>query len=127
MKSGHYASDEINSFVEDLFGKWAELQEATELKRVGLEQALSLVRFNRKVDGVQALVRDRLAVAGSQETGRDLEHCQVLMKKFEEFQKELAVDRTRLDDVHELARSLLSAGHNGAHIIQEHQENLRAK
>ena len=40
-----------------------------------------------QVDVVQAVIRDRTAVASSQETGRDLEHCQVLMKKFEDFQK----------------------------------------
>ena len=54
---------------------------------MGLQQALSLVQFNRKVDGVQSLVRDRVAVATSHETGRDLEHCQVLMRKFDDFQK----------------------------------------
>ena len=87
VDGAHYASDEIETQVEELFQKWEELREATENKGVGLEQALSLVQFNRKVDGVQVLVRDRVAVASSQETGRDLEHCQVLMKKFDDFQK----------------------------------------
>lgn len=87
MKAGHYASEEINSRVEEIFQQWEELGEATDRKGVGLQQALSLVHFNRKVDGVQSLVRDRVAVANSQETGRDLEHCQVLMRKFDDFQK----------------------------------------
>ena len=87
MDAGHYASDEINSQVEEIFQQWEELAEATDRKGVGLQQALSLVHFNRKVDGVQSLVRDRVAVASSQETGRDLEHCQVLMRKFDDFQK----------------------------------------
>ncbi len=87
MDAGHYASDEINSRVEEIFQQWEELGEATDRKGVGLQQALSLVHFNRKVDGVQSLVRDRVAVASSQETGRDLEHCQVLMRKFDDFQK----------------------------------------
>ena len=87
VDGGHYASDDIEAQVEELFQKWEELRKATEEKGVGLQQALSLVHFNRKVDGVQVLVRDRVAVASSQETGRDLEHCQVLMKKFDDFQK----------------------------------------
>ena len=40
-----------------------------------------------QVDVVQALIRDRVAVASSQETGRDLEHCVVLIRKFDDFQK----------------------------------------
>ena len=87
VDSGHYASDEIESSVEELFEKWAELQLASDKKGVGLEQALSLVHFNRKVDGVQSLIHDCAVVASSQETGRDLEHCQVLIKKFDEFDK----------------------------------------
>ena len=87
MEQSHYASDEIETRIMDLFQKWEELREATERKGVGLQQALSLVQFNRKVDSVQSLIRDRVAVATSQETGRDLEHCQVLIRKFDDFRK----------------------------------------
>ena len=49
VEGGHYASDEIESRVEELFTKWEELLEATDSRKIGLEQALSLVHFNRKV------------------------------------------------------------------------------
>lgn len=49
VEGGHYASDDIESRVEELFAKWEELLEATDRKRIGLEQALSLVLFKRKV------------------------------------------------------------------------------
>ena len=87
MEAGHYAFEEIEAQLEELFQLWEHLREATGTKGRGLEEALSLVQFNRKVDAVQTLVRDRMAVASSQETGRDLEHCQVLIKKFDEFKK----------------------------------------
>ena len=87
MARGHYASSDINYRVNELFQQWKELGVATDKKGVGLQEALSLVLFNRKVDGVQTLIRDRVAVAGSQETGRDLEHCKVLMRKFDDFEK----------------------------------------
>lgn len=83
----HYAHQDIETHLVELFAKWEELREATEKKGVGLQEALSLLRFNRQVDAVHVLIRDRTAVASSQETGRDLEHCQVLMKKFADFQK----------------------------------------
>ena len=38
-----------------------------------------------QVDVVQALIRDRVAIASSAETGRDLEHCVLLSRKFDEF------------------------------------------
>lgn len=41
--------------------------------------------------------------------------------------QELAVDRSRLVEVTTLAQKLIKQGHGGAHIIQEHQDNLKAK
>lgn len=87
LEENHYATDDIESRIEEVFTKWEELRKATVRKGVGLQQAISLVQFNRKVDGVQSLIRDRVAVATSQETGRDLEHCQVLIRKFDDFRK----------------------------------------
>ena len=46
-----------------------------------------LVHFNRKVDGVLGLIRNHVAMASSQETGRDLDHCKILIKKFVDFEK----------------------------------------
>lgn len=78
---------EIQSRVEELFQQWKELNEATKKKELMLEEALALVLFNRKVDGVLSLIRDHVAVASSHETGRDLEHCKILIKKFDDFEK----------------------------------------
>lgn len=55
VEGGHYASDEIESRVEELFTKWEELLEATDSRKIGLEQALSLVHFNRKVTYIASL------------------------------------------------------------------------
>lgn len=87
VAGGHYAAADINSRVDELFQLWQELGEATRMKGLMLEEALSLVLFNRKVDGVQSLIRDHVAVASSHETGRDLEHCRVLIRKFDDFDK----------------------------------------
>jgi len=73
--------------VEELFQQWKDLNEATKNKELMLEEALALVRFNRKVDGVLSLIRDHVAVASSQETGRDLDHCKIIIKKFDDFEK----------------------------------------
>lgn len=113
VDSGHYASDEIESSVEELFEKWAELQLASDKKGVGLEQALSLVHFNRKVDGVQTLIHDCVVVASSQETGRDLEHCQVLIKKFDEFEK------VRDTPVSDKAVALYICSHSCSNIVDD--------
>lgn len=41
--------------------------------------------------------------------------------------QELAVDRTRLDEVNILALKLIGENHTGSHVIQEHQATLNTK
>jgi hypothetical protein len=127
VDGGHYACDDIEARVEELFAKWEELLEATDAKRVGLEQALSLLYYRRKVDVVQALIRDRVAIASSAETGRDLEHCVLLSRKFEEFRTELTADKSRLDEVNAEAAHLIVEGHSGEQIVREHRASLNAR
>jgi spectrin beta len=127
VEGDHYASDDIEARVEELFAKWEELLEATDAKRTGLEQALSLVHYRRKVDMVQAVIRDRTAVAHSPEVGRDLEHCLLLTRKFDEFRTELTVDKSRLDELNSQAARLIGEGHSGEHIIREHQASLNIR
>ena len=56
MEGDHYASDDIEARVEELFAKWEELLEATDAKRLGLEQALSLVHYRRKVSSIHRVM-----------------------------------------------------------------------
>lgn len=46
--------------VEGLFHSWEELREATDKKGHGLEEALSLMHFKRKIDNVQVLIGERV-------------------------------------------------------------------
>ena len=41
--------------------------------------------------------------------------------------QELAVDKSRLDEVNTLALKLVGENHTGSHVIQEHQATLNMK
>ena len=103
VTKSHYASVDISSRVTEHFQLWNELKQATAAKTVGLDEALSLQQFQRRVETVQVLIADRVsnnttlqfditisiqvAVASTKEVGQDLEHCQALIKKFDGFEK----------------------------------------
>lgn len=127
VESGHYASDEIESRVEGLFQLWAELQTATDEKTNGLKEALSLQQFKRKVDSVLVLISERTTVASTKEVGQDLEHCQTLIKKFNDFQKELTIDKSDIDAVNQSALSLTGENHSGTPVIEEYQATVNLK
>ena len=56
-------------------------------KGLKLQQALQLIMFLRECDEVMFWISDKETFVTTEEFGRDLEHVEVLQKKFDEFQK----------------------------------------
>lgn len=52
-----------------------------------MQQALQLIQFLRECDEVMFWIRDKETYVSTEEFGHDLEHVEVLQKKFDEFQK----------------------------------------
>ena len=60
---------------------------------------------------VAAWIADRTIVAGSDDVGRDLEHAELLQKKFDDFNNDVTANETRVDALSHLALDLISGGH----------------
>ena len=58
-------------------------------KRQKLLDAQKREDFVREADEVAAWITDKVAIASSEEAGKDLEHVELLQKKFDEFFKVL--------------------------------------
>lgn len=66
------------------------------------------------------------AIATSEELGQDLEHVEVLQKKFEEFQTDLAAHEERVNEVNQAAGKLTQENHPEAELILKKQEEVNA-
>ena len=73
--------------LEELHRLWELLLSKLAEKGLKLQQALQLVQFVRECDEVMCWISDKEAFVTSEEFGQDLEHVEVLQKKFDEFQK----------------------------------------
>lgn len=62
------------------------------------------------------------AFVSSDEFGSDLEHVEVLQRKFDEFQKDMAAQEFRVTEVLELADRLVADGHPEEETILRHKE-----
>lgn len=67
------------------------------------------------------LLSSQEALAGLEEV-KDLEHVEVLKRKFEDFQKDLVANEARLDNITALARGMIAEGHSDADEIQRQVE-----
>jgi spectrin alpha len=89
-----------------------------------LQQALVLVQFIRHCDEVMFWIHDKEAFVTTDEFGQDLEHVEVLQRKFDEFQKDMTSQEYRVTEVNELADKLLLDGHPERDTILRRKEEL---
>lgn len=66
------------------------------------------------------------AITTSEELGQDLEHVELLQKKFEEFQTDLAAHEERVNEVNQLAAKLIQEEHPEAELIVRKQEEVNS-
>lgn len=58
-------------------------------------------------DSSSVTVPEQEAIVTSEELGQDLEHVEVLQKKFEEFQTDMAAHEERVNEVNQFAAKLI--------------------
>ncbi|KAH0952782.1 hypothetical protein HN011_011760 [Eciton burchellii] len=120
----HFASDIIRKRLEELHRLWELLLSRLADKGLKLQQALILVQFIRHCDEVMFWIHDKEAFVTTDEFGHDLEHVEVLQRKFDEFQKDMASQEYRVTEVNELADKLLLDGHPERDTILRRKEEL---
>lgn len=69
-------------------------------------------------------IHDKEAFVTTDEFGQDLEHVEVLQRKFDEFQKDMVSQEYRVNEVNELADKLLRDGHPERDAIMRSKEEL---
>lgn len=97
--------------MEELHRLWDLLLKRLQEKGLKLQQALRLIQFMRECDKIMFWINDKETFVTSDEFGQDLEHVEVLQKKFDEFQKDLQNHEDRVNDINEQADKLIEDRH----------------
>uniref|UniRef100_A0A3Q3G2S2 Spectrin alpha chain, non-erythrocytic 1 n=1 Tax=Labrus bergylta TaxID=56723 RepID=A0A3Q3G2S2_9LABR len=105
INEGHFSSETIRTRLEELHRLWDLLLLRTKEKGTRLLQAQKLVQYLRECEDALDWISDKETMATSEELGQDLEHVELLQKKFEEFQTDLAAHEERVNEVNQLAAS----------------------
>ncbi|XP_068910303.1 spectrin alpha chain isoform X1 [Tenebrio molitor] len=124
INQNHYESETIRRRLEELHRLWEQLLSKLAEKGMKLQQALVLVQFIRHCDEVMFWINDKSTFLSTEEFGHDLEHVEVLQRKFDEFQKDMASQEYRVTQVNELADKLLQDGHPERDTIINRKEEL---
>lgn len=124
INQSHFASETIRRRLEELHRLWELLLSKLAEKGMKLQQALVLVQFIRHCDEVMFWINDKGTFLSTDEFGHDLEHVEVLQRKFDEFQKDMASQEYRVTEVNEMAEKLLLEGHPERDTIVNRKEEL---
>ena len=121
---GHYNSQTIQERLDEIHRLWEELKSRLQAKSLRLQQTLRLVKFVRDCDEFIFWINDKEAFVNSQETGIDLEHVQVLQKKYEEFQKDLSNHEDQMIELNRRADELVDDAHPDVTQIRTKQKEV---
>lgn len=75
-----------------------------------LEKSCKKFMLFREANELQQWINEKEAALTSEEVGADLEQVEVLQKKFDDFQKDLKANESRLKDINKVAEDLESEG-----------------
>ncbi|XP_075989206.1 spectrin beta chain, non-erythrocytic 5 kst [Anticarsia gemmatalis] len=102
--------DEVEQQLQQLQGDWQRLQQATDQRGRGLEEAQDILEFNQHLDKIEAWIRDKEMMVQAHELGRDYEHCSALLRKLDDMDSDMKVDDKRVKSICALADKLLQQG-----------------
>lgn len=102
--------EEVDKQLAALHGDWKLLEQATEQRGRGLEEAQDILEFNQHLDKIEAWIRDKEMMVQAHELGRDYEHCTALLRKLDDVDSDMKVDDKRVKSICALADKLLQQG-----------------
>eukprot|EP00069_Balaena_mysticetus_P007680 bmy_19330T0 len=123
---GHFAHEDTKVLLEELSHLWDLLLELTQEKGTLLLQALKLQQYLQECADILEWIGDKEAIVTSVELGEDWERTEVLHKKFEDFQADLAVRKERVNAVNQYANECAEEKHPEMPLIQSKQEEVNA-
>ncbi|XP_073397218.1 spectrin alpha chain, non-erythrocytic 1 isoform X4 [Dendrobates tinctorius] len=126
ISESHFASETIRTRLVELHRLWELLLQKMQEKGIKLQQAQKLVQYLRECEDVLDWINDKEAIVTSEELGQDLEHVEVLQKKFEEFQTDLAAHEERVNEVNQFASKLAQEEHPELELIKTKQDEVNA-
>eukprot|EP00043_Microstomoeca_roanoka_P018637 m.201569 g.201569 ORF g.201569 m.201569 type:complete len:2469 (+) comp16866_c1_seq3:1085-8491(+) len=124
INHGHFAADAIAAKIEYVEEQWALLLERSKEKARRLQEAQALLTFKREADEVDTWIQGKADIASSKDVGKDLEHVEMLQKKFDDFTNDLAASDARIDAVNKIAIELIRQGHPDNSFIQQRQQTI---
>jgi len=105
---GHFDVEKIRTKMSDVEQQFEQLKQLAESRQARLEDNLKVHKFLREADEVADWINEQMTVAASEDYGRDVEHVEILIQKFESFLSTLNASHDRIEVLKAGAVALLN-------------------
>lgn len=129
IKRDHENTKEIKEAVSKVQDAWRDLLKELDQRGRGLEEAQDILEFNNHLDKIEAWIRDKELMVQASDSGRDLEHCNALIRKLDDVDSDMRVDDQRVKNINVLADKLLTQEQapNASKTVQQRRNNFNSK
>ncbi|KAK9716990.1 Variant SH3 domain [Popillia japonica] len=124
VDSKHFASNEIETRLEELENDWKHLQELSTLKRDRLNDAYQALLFNRSLDEFESWLNDVEQQLQSTDTGRDLATVSNLLKKHAALETDVQQHSDNCEVINDAIQQFLKNEHFMAEELQLRTEDV---
>ncbi|XP_029641431.1 spectrin beta chain, non-erythrocytic 1 isoform X3 [Octopus sinensis] len=121
---GHYDAENIQRYQEKIETMYSNLQDLLTQRRIKLTEGKQFFEFLKDVEEASNRIREKAAIATSEDCGQDLEHVELLQHKFDEFMKELETSEDRITAINVSAKKMVEANHYKSDEIVEHAKQI---
>ena len=107
IERGHFDTPNIQKKMASVEQQFQLLKQLAEDRQRCLEDSRRVHKFLREADEVADWINEQMAVAASEDYGRDVEHVEILIQKFESFLSTLNASQDRIESLKATAKVLL--------------------
>ncbi|XP_022241663.1 spectrin beta chain, non-erythrocytic 1-like [Limulus polyphemus] len=118
VERGHFDSENILKKQVSVEEEYEQLQKLAEERDQKLQDSRRFFMFMREADEVETWIHDQMVIASSEDVGKDLEHIEILIQKFEGFLISLHSSEERVGKVKKMADLLIEQNHPQVEEIQ---------
>ena len=125
VEKGHYESENIKQQQVSIETKYSHIQELTVQRRAMLLDTKKLYEYYREVGEVTTWISEHIVIASSEDYGQDLEHVEILIQKFEDFNHDVSNNEFRVINVTTMATQMIEVKHFESEGIAKKSEEVK--
>nr|XP_002732400.1 PREDICTED: spectrin beta chain, non-erythrocytic 5-like [Saccoglossus kowalevskii] len=127
LEREHFESKDIEQKQAEVEASYEELKQLSAKRRSMLMEHRKLYEFHREAEEAEGWMHEKEVIAASEDCGKDLEHVEILQKKFEDFAQDLDSNEERIVAVNEMGSSLIQDNHTKSDNIHAKCDDVNKK